>query len=157
MSMHASERLSERGAGGALFASILMLVGGAMAVLQGIAGITKSAFFVVPADYWITLSANAWGWTHVVVGLVLMAAGAGVLTGATWARWLGIAIVAVSAVVNFLFIPVQPFTSLVLIAIDVWVIHSLAVHKREQMIYLNAGAPDIGVSTESPSYKASSS
>jgi len=139
MSMHASERISERGAGGALVASILMMVGGAMGVMQGIAGITKSAFFVVPPDYWITASSTAWGWTHLVVGLVLVAAGVGVLTAATWARWLGIAVLAVSALVNFAFIPIQPFTSIVLIAIDIWIIHSLAVHKREpEMIYLDA-------------------
>ncbi|MBI1377798.1 MAG: hypothetical protein GC157_10000 [Frankiales bacterium] len=139
MSMHASERLSERGTGGAVFASVLMMVGGAMSALQGIAGITKSTFFVVPSDYWITLNPTTWGWTHLVVGVILFAAGLAVLTGATWARWLGIAIVAVSAVVSFLFIPVQPFTSLALIAIDLWIIHSLAVHKREQMIYLDPG------------------
>jgi hypothetical protein len=140
MSMHASERISERGAGGALFASILMMVGGAMSALQGIAGITKSTFFVVPADYWITINTTAWGWIHLGVGVILVAAGLGILTAATWARWLGIAVVAVSAVVSFAFIPVQPFTSLALLAIDVWIIHSLAVHKREEMIYLDPGA-----------------
>jgi len=149
MSMHASEHVSERGTAGALFASILMMIGGVMGAFQGIAGITKSTFFVVPADYWITVNSTVWGWTHLVVGLVLVAAGVGVMTGATWARWLGIVVVAVSAVVNFLFIPVQPFTSLALIAIDVWIIHSLAVHKREpQMIYLNPGTAT--VSEQSP-------
>jgi len=149
VSMQISERVSERGTGGALFASILMILGGVMGAFQGIAGITKSAFFVVPAEYWITASSTAWGWTHLVVGLVLVAAGVGVMAGAAWARWLGIVLVAVSAVVNFLFIPVQPFTSLALIAIDVWIIHSLAVHKREpQMIYLDPGTAT--VSEQSP-------
>jgi hypothetical protein len=156
MSMHASEQVSDRGTGGALFASILMIIGGVMGAFQGIAGITKSTFFVVPADYWITVNTTAWGWTHLVVGLVLVAAGFGVMTGATWARWLGIAIVAVSAVVNFLFIPIQPFTSLALIAIDVWIIHSLAVPKREpQMIYLNPGTTT--VSEQSPQTTSSGS
>ena len=156
MSMHASEQVSDRGTGGALFASILMTIGGVMGAFQGIAGITKSTFFVVPADYWITVNTTAWGWTHLVVGLVLVAAGFGVMTGATWARWLGIAIVAVSAVVNFLFIPIQPFTSLALIAINVWIIHSLAVHKREpQMIYLNPGTTT--VSEQSPQTTSSGS
>jgi len=156
MSMHASEQVSDRGTGGALFASILMIIGGVMGAFQGIAGITKGTFFVVPADYWITVNTTAWGWTHLVVGLVLVAAGFGVMTGATWARWLGIAIVAVSAVVNFLFIPIQPFTSLALIAINVWIIHSLAVHKREpQMIYLNPGTTT--VSEQSPQTTSSGS
>jgi hypothetical protein len=153
MSMHASEQVSERGAGGALFASILMIVGGVMGVFQGLAGITKSTFYVVPPDYWITFNNVAWGWTHLLVGVILVAAGCGVMTGATWARWLGIVIVAVSAVVNFAFIPIQPFTSLALIAVDLWIIHSLAVHKREpQMIYLNPGTTTVS----EPSPQASS-
>ena len=155
MSMHASGHVSERGTGGALFASILMIIGGVMGAFQGIAGITKNTFFVVPSDYWITVNNTAWGWTHLVVGLILVAAGFGVMTGAMWARWLGIVVVAVSAVVNFLFIPIQPFTSLALIAIDMWIIHSLAVHKREpQMIYLNPGTTT--VSEQSPQTSSTS-
>jgi hypothetical protein len=150
MSMHASERVSERGTGGALFASLLMIIGGMMGALQGIAGITKGSFFIVPADYWITVSSTTWGWTHLVVGVILIAAGVAVMTGATWARWLGIAIVAVAALVNFMFIPIQPFWSITLIAIDVWVIHSLAVHKREpSMIYLNPGEATVDVTQPS--------
>lgn len=150
MSMHASEQVSERGSGGALFASLLMIIGGTMGALQGIAGISKGSFYLVPADYWITVSTTTWGWTHLVIGVVLIAAGLGVMTGATWARWLGIAIVSVAAVVNFLFIPVQPFWSITLLALDMWIIHSLAVHKREpSMIYLNPGEARVDVTQPS--------
>ncbi len=138
MSMHASEKVSERGTGGAFLAAVLMVVGGAMAVLMGVAGIVKDAFYVIPADYWITFNTTTWGWIHVGAGAVLIAAGLGVMTGANWARYLGIGIVSVAAVVNFMFIPVVPFWALTLIVIDLWVIHSLVVHVREpQMVYLN--------------------
>ena len=137
MSMHASEKVSERGTGGAFLASVLMIVGGAMAVLMGLAGILKDAFYVIPANYWITFNSATWGWVFVGYGVVLLAAGIGVMTGAEWARWLGIVIMSVAAVVNFLFIPILPFMSLVAIAINLWVIHSLVVYKKEQMIYLN--------------------
>jgi hypothetical protein len=138
MSMHASEKVSERGTGGAFLASVLMIVGGAMAVLMGLAGILKDAFYVIPANYWITFDTTTWGWINLGVGAVLIAAGLGVMTGATWARWLGITVVAVAAVVTFLFIPVVPFWAMTLIVIDLWVIHSLVVHVREpQMVYLN--------------------
>ena len=138
MSMHASEKVSERGTGGAFLASVLMIVGGAMAVLMGVAGILKDAFYVIPAEYWITFNTATWGWIHVGVGAVLLAAGLGVMTGANWARWLGIAVVSVAAVVNFLFIPIIPLMAMTLIAIDLWVVYSLVVHVKEpQMVYLN--------------------
>ena len=50
---------------------------------------------------------------------------------AAWARWLGIIFVSIQALTNFLFIPVQPFWAITLILIDLWIIHSLFVHRRE--------------------------
>lgn len=61
----------------------------------------------------------------------MLAAGFGVFAGAGWARSLGIIFVSIQAVAYFLFIPYAPFWAIVLIVIDLWVIHSLAVHCRE--------------------------
>jgi len=38
-------------------------------------------------------------------------------------------IVSVQAMANFLFIPVQPWWSITLILVDLWIIHSLFVHE----------------------------
>jgi hypothetical protein len=122
--------VSERGTVGAMFAAILMIVGGLFGSLQGIALIAKGSFYVQPENYWINTSASTWGWILLIVGLVVLAAGIGVLSAAAWARWLGIVMVSVQAVANFLFIPVQPWWSFTLILIDLWIIHSLLVHRR---------------------------
>jgi len=37
------------------------------------------------------------------------------------------------ALSNFLFIPAQPFWAIILIVIDLWIIHSLFVHRRERV------------------------
>jgi hypothetical protein len=47
------------------------------------------------------------------------------------ARWLGIIMVSIQAVTNFVFIPVPPFWAITLIVVDLWVIHSLFVHRRK--------------------------
>jgi hypothetical protein len=137
MSMHASERVSETGTGRTFFASMLMMIGGAMAACVGLAGIVKEAFYVITPNYWITINVTAWGWTFLVLGIVGIAAGLGVMTGANWARWTGIVVTSVAAVVAFLFLPIAPFLSMTLIAIDLWVIYTLVVTQKEQMIYLN--------------------
>jgi hypothetical protein len=62
---------------------------------------------------------------------VVLAAGFGVMSGAAWARWLGIIFVSIQATWNFLYIPFNPWASIVLILIDLWIIHSLFVHRRE--------------------------
>jgi hypothetical protein len=64
------------------------------------------------------------------VGLIVLAAGFRVISGAAWARWLGIIFVRIQALTNFLFIPAQPFWAIILILIDLLIIHSMFVHRR---------------------------
>jgi hypothetical protein len=98
---------------------------------EGLALIVRGTFYVQPQNYWISTGAATWGWWHLIVGLIVLAAGFGVISGAAWARWLGIIFVSIQALTNFLFIPVQPFWAIILILIDLWIIHSLFVHRRE--------------------------
>ncbi len=131
-STRASERtVSERGAVGATFAGVLLILAGGFGILQGLAFIVKGSYFVKPANYWITTGASSWGWTHLIISIIVLAAGFGVVSGAAWARWLGIIFVSIQALVNFAFIPVQPFWAITLILVDLWIIHSLFVHRRE--------------------------
>jgi hypothetical protein len=125
-----SDVVSDRGTGGATFAAVVMIIAGTMGVFQGIALVAKGTYYVQPSGYWINTDASTWGWVHILVSVVVLAAGFGVISGAAWARWTGIVIVSVQAVVNFAFIPVQPFWAITLILIDLWVIHSLFVHRR---------------------------
>ena len=91
---------------------------------------SPGSFYVQPANYWISTGPVAWGWWHLIGGLIVLAAGFGVISGVAWARWLGIIFVSIQAVTNFLFILVQPFGRS-LTVIDLWIIHSLFVHRRE--------------------------
>ena len=125
-----SEDVSVRGTGGATFAGTLLSLGGSLWMLEGLAGIVRGTSYIENANYWITTSASTWGWIHLIGGLIALAAGFGIFSGAGWARWLGILIASVSVIVNFAFIPLAPWWALTLIFIDLWVIHSLFVHRR---------------------------
>jgi hypothetical protein len=125
-----SQEVSVRGTVGAVFAGILLIIAGGLWMLQGLAGIVKGTSYIESANYWITTSASTWGWIHLVGGIIALAAGFGVFSGAAWARWLGIIIAAISVFVNFAFIPLAPWWALTIIFIDLWVIHSLFVHRR---------------------------
>jgi hypothetical protein len=104
-----SKVVSERGTGGATFAAVVMIIGGIFGFFEGLSLIVGGTFYVQPANYWISTGAATWGWWHLIVGLIVLAAGFGVISGAAWARWLGIIFVSIQAVTNFLFIPAQPF------------------------------------------------
>jgi hypothetical protein len=115
----------------ALFAAVLMMLAGALGVLTGIAAILRDEVYVRTPQYLYTLDLTTWGWVHLVLAVLLVAAGAGVLWGATWARAVGIVAAAINLVAHFAFLPYFPVWALVIIALDVLVIWALAVYRGE--------------------------
>ncbi len=74
---------------------------------------------------------TAWGWVHLVLGLVLIAAGIGIMSGVMVARIVAVIVVGISMIVNFVAIPIYPVWSLVVLALEVVVLWALVVHGRE--------------------------
>lgn len=126
----AAHREPETGRGIVMFAAIMLVIGGCFGALQGLAAIVKSGYYHVPPNYYISVNATGWGWTHLILGCVVILAGLALFRGAMWARIVGIFIAAISAIVNFAFIPVYPVWALVVIAVDIFVIWALAAHGR---------------------------
>ena len=44
--------------------------------------IAKGTYYAQPANYRIDTGGSTWGWWHLIVGLIVLAAGFGVLSGA---------------------------------------------------------------------------
>ena len=116
--------------GGAVFAGVLMLCGGALAVLQGIAAIAGDDVYRRIGDYVYELDLTGWGWIHVILGALVAVTGLGVLKGMAWARFAGILLASLSLISQFLFLPYAPLWSVVMMAIDVFVIWSLAAQQE---------------------------
>nr|WP_086733838.1 hypothetical protein [Streptomyces glaucescens] len=114
--------------GGTVFAGVLMLVNGLLAVLQGIAAIAEDDVYARLGDYVYEVSLTGWGWILVILGVVAAATGAGILQGAAWARAAGILLASLSLIAQFLFLPYAPLWSMIMIAIDFFVIWALATH-----------------------------
>ncbi|MFJ1809213.1 MULTISPECIES: hypothetical protein [unclassified Streptomyces] len=112
-------------AGGVVFAGVLMLCSGVLAVLQGIAALAEDDVYARVGSYVYELDLTGWGWIHLVLGVLAAATGAALLKGMTWARFTGIFLAALSLVTQFLFLPYEPLWSIVVMAIDVFVIWSL--------------------------------
>ena len=74
---------------------------------------------------------TSWGWIHLVLGLALILVGVLLMRGSTFARVLGIALVAVNLIAQFSWATVYPFWSMIMIALDVVIIYALVVHGGE--------------------------
>ncbi|WP_062985010.1 DUF7144 family membrane protein [Nocardia anaemiae] len=109
-----------------IFAGVLLLITGLLHLLAAIAAIAKRDLFVLTEDQVFQVNVSAWGWVHLVIAVLIIIAGIGIVTGQTWAYLAGIVMASVSLLDNFLFAPMYPFWSLVMIALDVLVIWALA-------------------------------
>ncbi|MEU0675292.1 hypothetical protein ABZ330_20830 [Streptomyces sp. NPDC006172] len=128
-------------AGGAVFAGVLMIVNGVLAVFQGIAAIAEDDVYARVGDYVYEISLTGWGWLLLILGVIAAVAGWGILRGATWARFTGIVLASLSLVLQFLFLPYAPVWSIILIAIDVFVIWALAVYRPTHAQHARTGTP----------------
>lgn len=119
---------------GTLFAGVLMLVSGVLGVLEGIAGIANDQAYVLTGNlagdtYVYKFDTTAWGWIHLVLGIVVAATGFGLLKGVRWARMAGIVLVSLYVIAHFMWLPYQPIWALVGIALGVFVIWSLCTDR----------------------------
>jgi len=121
--------------GWTVFAGVMMLFGGAMAVLEGITAIARDDVLITTRHYVYTFNLTSWGWIHLVLGVLVALAGAALFTGAVWARAVGVITAGLLMIANFLWIPYYPFWALTVVAINAFVIWALCTggpgHHRE--------------------------
>ena len=125
-----AERVSGWTVGFVVFAAVMMMIIGVFHVIAGVTAIVKDKFYATTPNYILTFDVTGWGWIHLALGAVLILAGFFVLRGNILARIVGITVAGLSAIGNFLFIPYYPFWSLLMIALDVFVIWALATYGR---------------------------
>ena len=119
------EDVSGWAVGGIAFAGTIMVMIGAFQAMQGLVAIFNDEFFVVARNYTFDLDVTAWGWIHLIIGLVILATGFGLFARSTWAGVTAIFICMLSAISNFFFIPYYPIWAVLLIGLNVWVIWAL--------------------------------
>ena len=117
--------------GGMVFAAAMMLMIGLFQFFQGLAAVLKGGFFIAGENYAFSIDTSAWGWIHMIMGVLLVIAGYFLFTGSDWARAIAIFLAVLSAVTQFFFLPYYPFWALLIIALDVFVIWAVATAPRD--------------------------
>jgi hypothetical protein len=120
---------SNDGYGWLVFSGILLMTAGVMRFFDGIWALNFNG--AVPDNLKDGLLGNKlsnYGWTWIVVGIILFLAGMGVLTRGQLARWIGIIAAALGAISAVWWMPYYPTWSLVYIFLAVFVIYGLSAH-----------------------------
>jgi hypothetical protein len=111
--------------GGIVFAASMLTLIGVFQIVAGLVAVFNDEFFVVTRNYTFDLDVTAWGWIHLIIGALMVVVGLGLFGRRTWAGVTAIMLAMLSALMNFFFIPYYPLWSIVVIALDVWVIWAL--------------------------------
>ena len=117
---------------GIWFAASMMLLIGTFEILAGLGAILDDNFFTPTHHYTFNLSVTAWGWIHLVLGILLVVVGYFVLQGSDWARGVGIGLAVLSAIANFLALPYYPLWAILIITLDVLVIWGLSAWRPDR-------------------------
>jgi hypothetical protein len=112
------------------YAAIMLMLVGFFHGFAGLVGILEDDLYVLAAGYVLELDVTTWGWIHLVAGVVVFFAGLALLSGATWARVVGVTVAVLSTIVNFTWLPYYPLWSIIMITANAFVIWALTVHGR---------------------------
>ena len=118
-------------AGWVAFAGIMLALIGFFDILQGLTALFNDEYFTVRNGDLLVFDFTAWGWITLIWGLLLIAAGLGLLAGRGWARWCGIVVVFINAILQIAFLNAFPIWSAIIIALDVFVLYALTARWDE--------------------------
>ncbi len=110
------------------FAAIMMIIIGLFDVVEGMVALFDSGYYVAGPEHVLVLDLTGWGWAHLLVGVLVVAAGGALLTGAAWARVVAVVFASVNALAQLGFVGIQPVWSTIVIALCVVVVWAVVVH-----------------------------
>jgi hypothetical protein len=118
------------------------LFSGVMLALAGVTGILDGLWAIANGDEQVRVigdnvilwddSLTTWGWVYLIGGIIVLLAGLGVVSGAEWARAVGIFVAALWIVVRIPWVFAFPIAALIGIFLAVLVIYGLAVYGGQE-------------------------
>ena len=120
--------------GWVMFGAMMMIMVGSFQVLMGLTALFESGYYAVgESGLLVTVDYTAWGWTHIALGAIAVAAAFGLMAGQMWARVVAIAMAVVSSVVHLAFLAASPLWSIMVITLNVLVIYAVTMYGGEEL------------------------
>lgn len=113
------------------FAGFMLVLSGILQSLAGLTALLNDEYFVVTKRAILSIDITAWGWIHLVIGIIVLCAGVALFKGSTWARVVGVMVAIASFIAQFAFVSSYPIWSITAMVISLLVIYALTVHGDE--------------------------
>jgi hypothetical protein len=108
-----------------VFAACVLFIAGSLDALWGLAGVLNDEVVTVGGAGVIVWDFTVWGWVHLILGIVMVATALGLFAMADWARWAGVVLAILSAILQIGVITAFPLWAFLVIVLDVIVIYQL--------------------------------
>jgi hypothetical protein len=128
---HARTRSTSAWVGWVYFGGAMMVLLGTFTLIEGLVALFNDEYYVRTQQGLLVFDITGWGWVHLIIGIIAVAVGIGVFTGATWARICGVILCGISAITQLAFLSAYPAWGIIVIALNVLVIWALIVHGDE--------------------------
>jgi len=123
-----TDKLDSIISGWTTFGGVMLLLAGAFGAINGVIALLNSEVYVATENNIVLFDFTQWGWIHTIGGAVVALTGLIViLSGATWARVIGVVVAVMHAIAQVSFIEAYPFWTMATIALDIAVIYGLLV------------------------------
>ena len=113
------------------FAASMLVLIGAMLIVQGLGALFNPHFFVVTGGQVFAFNLTAWGWIHTIIGIVALASGIGTMAGAGWARIVSVVVTVLAMLASIAYITTFPLWATFVLVVGGFVIYALTVHGAE--------------------------
>jgi hypothetical protein len=118
--------MTDSRSGWVTFAGVMLFMVGVLNIIYGIAAIADSSFFIQDQKY-ILSNLNTWGWITLLLGLLQLGAAFSLWSGNLYGRIVAIVATTLGAIGALMAIPAYPFWSLAIFALNIIVIHQVAM------------------------------
>jgi hypothetical protein len=118
------------------FAGIMLALIGFFDILQGLTALFNDEYFVVRKGDLLAFDFTTWGVITLLWGVLLVAAGLGLISGRGGARVFAIVAVFVNMILQIAFLSAYPIWSAIIIALDVFVLYALTARWDEVKLAL---------------------
>jgi hypothetical protein len=123
--MQSADTRREGSSGWAAFAGVIMFLVGSLDALWGLGAVLNSDIVVVGGHGAIVADITTWGWVHLILGSAVALTGIGLLMGNGAARWFGVFLVTINAILQIVWFPAAPLWAFLMIILNVTIIYQL--------------------------------
>jgi len=120
---------SERWSGWISFAGLMIIIIGSLDFFEGLIAVIRDQYYVVTPSQIVVFDLTTWGWIMMIWGVILLFAGFGLLSGATWARWFSIVVLSLNIIAQLGFVGSSqyPLWALTVLTLTIVVLYALIV------------------------------